>query len=144
MAPGSLRTCSKNLPKLRALRGDLALIFNYMKMLDPVQPCGKEKFANTQNSGRVSDVIRAQYNKVMRGERLSTNMRDDFLGRQKCYITDRLTIWAEQVWYERLAQQMGVNPRSDNRFQHGPGKTETKKPELTLGKRNQAASRSRH
>jgi len=61
--------------------GDLALIFNYMKILDPGSTVREGEFSNAQNSGGIPDRIRAQYNKVLEGERLSQPMRDDFLGR---------------------------------------------------------------
>ena len=59
--------------------GDLALIFNYMKMLDPGSTVREGEFANAQNSGSVPTQIMAQYNKVLKGERLTGGQRTDFL-----------------------------------------------------------------
>lgn len=61
--------------------GDLALIFNYMKMLDPGSVVREGEFANAQNSAGVPQRIRAQYNNVINGERLSSAIRDDFVDR---------------------------------------------------------------
>lgn len=61
--------------------GDLALIFNYMKVLDPGSVVREGEFANAESSGSVPDRIWKTYNKVLRGERLSTDMRADFLDR---------------------------------------------------------------
>lgn len=61
--------------------GDLALIFNYMKVLDPGSTVREGEFANAENSGGIPDRIRAQYNKVRSGERLSDVQRSDFVDR---------------------------------------------------------------
>ena len=63
--------------------GDLALIFNYMKMLDPGSTVREGEFANAQNSGSVPEILVARYNAVRNGERLSQSIRDDFMDRSK-------------------------------------------------------------
>ena len=59
--------------------GDLSLIFNYMKMLDPGSVVREGEFANAQNSASVPDRIRATYNRVLAGERLADETRKDFI-----------------------------------------------------------------
>ena len=61
--------------------GDLAMIFNYMKILDPGSTVREGEFANAQNSGGIDDKTVALYNQVIKGTRLSQTQRDDFLGR---------------------------------------------------------------
>jgi len=61
--------------------GDLALIFNYMKMLDPGSTVREGEFANAQNSAGVPERIRAQFNQVQSGQRLADTQRNDFLDR---------------------------------------------------------------
>lgn len=61
--------------------GDLALIFNYMKMLDPGSTVREGEFATAQNAAGVPDRIRAQMNSVLNGERLSESTRNDFVDR---------------------------------------------------------------
>jgi hypothetical protein len=63
--------------------GDLALIFNYMKMLDPGSAVREGEFANAQNAGSVSTAIRNIYNKMVSGERLSESQRKMFSGQAK-------------------------------------------------------------
>lgn len=58
--------------------GDLALIFNYMKMLDPGSAVREGEFANAQNAAGVPDMIRNQWNKLVSGERLNPAQRDSF------------------------------------------------------------------
>ena len=61
--------------------GDLALIFNYMKILDPGSTVREGEFANAQNSGGVDDRVIALYNSLFAGTRLSQVQRDDFINR---------------------------------------------------------------
>lgn len=61
--------------------GDLALIFNYMKMLDPGSTVREGEFANAQNSAGIPERLRGMYNNVVSGKRLSTTQRSDFINR---------------------------------------------------------------
>lgn len=79
--------------------GDLALIFNYMKMLDPGSAVRETEFANAENAGSVPERIRAQYNKIFTGERLSTAQRTDFMDR------------AEKLFERALQEQQKTNQR---------------------------------
>lgn len=104
--------------------GDLALIFNYMKMLDPGSTVREGEFANAQNSGGVPDIVRAQYNKVISGERLSNEMRNDFVSRaDKIYGGQEERQGDREAEFKRLANAYGYNPsrvivnlRSKNRY----------------------------
>ncbi len=58
--------------------GDLALIFNFMKMLDPGSVVREGEFATAQNTAGVPDRLRNQYNKLISGERLTTRQRRGF------------------------------------------------------------------
>lgn len=59
--------------------GDLALIFNYMKLLDPGSVVREGEFANAQNAAGVPERIKAQYNRLINGERLTADTRADFV-----------------------------------------------------------------
>lgn len=61
--------------------GDIALIFNYMKMLDPGSVVREGEFATAQNAGGVDDSVLNMYNKLIDGERLQPNQRKMFAGR---------------------------------------------------------------
>lgn len=61
--------------------GDLALIFNYMKVLDPGSTVREGEFATAQNSGSVDDRTRSLYNRIVSGQRLSEDQRKDFVDR---------------------------------------------------------------
>lgn len=63
--------------------GDLALIFNYMKVLDPGSTVREGEFANAQNAAGIPERIRALYNNAMQGTRLTETQRSDFLSRAR-------------------------------------------------------------
>jgi hypothetical protein len=106
--------------------GDLALIFNYMKVLDPGSTVREGEFATAQNAGSVPARIWAQYNKIMSGERLAPDQRNDFVSR-----ATKLYQGAEARWdsgiktrYESLAKRYGLDPAevlSDPRAGLAPG-----------------------
>jgi hypothetical protein len=58
--------------------GDLSLIFNFMKMLDPGSVVREGEFATAQNAAGVPERIRNIYARLMSGERLSPDQRADF------------------------------------------------------------------
>ena len=60
--------------------GDLALIFNYMKMLDPGSTVREGEFATAQNAEGVSGRIINVYNNLLSGERLNEGQRENFTG----------------------------------------------------------------
>lgn len=91
--------------------GDLAVIFNYMKMLDPESVVRESEFATAANSAGVPERIRAQYNKVLNGERLAAKTRADFVDRAKrLYQEQSKTHSKLRQEYERLAKSYGANP----------------------------------
>lgn len=69
----------QNAAKEPSAAGDLSLIFNYMKMLDPRSTVREGEFANAQNAAGVPTKILNTYNNIMSGQRLSAEQRIDFL-----------------------------------------------------------------
>ena len=61
--------------------GDLALIFNYMKMLDPGSTVREGEFATASNSASVPERLRGLYNQTIEGTRLTDSQRTDFVNR---------------------------------------------------------------
>ena len=90
--------------------GDVALIFNYMKMLDPGSVVRESEYAVAANAAGVPQRIRALWNRTLDGERLSQATRTDFAdtaerlfkqqsGSQKKLISE----------YGRLAERAGID-----------------------------------
>jgi hypothetical protein len=91
--------------------GDLALIFNYMKILDPGSVVRESEFANAAATGSFGDRLKAAGQKLLRGERLSDDMRADFLNVAKSLYEKHSEI--QQVVidkYTKLAQKRGIPP----------------------------------
>lgn len=90
--------------------GDLALIFSFMKILDPGSVVKETEFANAQNAANVPDRVRNQWNRAMNGERLSAEQRADFLAQAERIKAAQLKPY-EQIAseYGRLAEEMGLD-----------------------------------
>lgn len=58
--------------------GDLSLIFSFMKLLDPNSTVREGEFANAENAAGVPTRIRARYNRIVDGQRLTKGQRNDF------------------------------------------------------------------
>lgn len=61
--------------------GDLSLIFNYMKMLDPGSTVREGEFATAAGAASVPERMKGAYNKVISGERLTVAQRAQFVNR---------------------------------------------------------------
>jgi hypothetical protein len=58
--------------------GDYGVIFGFLKILDPGSTVREGEFATVENSRGVTESVRALYNKVKEGERLSPEQRRQF------------------------------------------------------------------
>lgn len=90
--------------------GDLALIFNYMKILDPGSVVRETEFATAQNAAGVPERLRAQYNRVVNGERLSVETRKDFVDRARRLYEGQAGQFENKVLkrYKDLASRYGI------------------------------------
>lgn len=91
--------------------GDIALIFNYMKMLDPQSVVREGEFATAANAGGVSEYIRNSYNRLVSGERLTAGQRQDFLGQARGLATEQLESQrALEDEFRRISSRQGIAP----------------------------------
>lgn len=106
--------------------GDLALIFNYMKMLDPGSAVREGEFANAQNAAGVPDQIRNQFNRLMGGERLNPGQRKSFKEQAfKIYEPYKKQSERLRTTYTSEAKRIGIDPSAI--FLSAP-QEETEKP----------------
>ena len=90
--------------------GDLALIFNYMKMLDPGSTVREGEFATAQNSAGIPDRVKAMYNNTISGERLSDKTRKDFLSRSDMLYSRQLSTHKKlEKQFKGLAGKYGLS-----------------------------------
>jgi|TARA_R110002153_G_scaffold102846_2_gene239774 hypothetical protein len=90
--------------------GDISLIFQYMKMLDPRSTVREGEFATVQNAGSIPEIVRAKFNSVKEGTKLTEDMRADYLKQaenlyntaleNQSYIENEYTTFAEQYGFD--------------------------------------------
>lgn len=93
--------------------GDIALIFNFMKMNDPGSVVREGEFATAQNAAGIPERIRAQYNRALRGERLTDVQRGDFVETSRGLLSAQLQAQgvADQQFRE-IAERQGLKPEN--------------------------------
>lgn len=91
--------------------GDQALVFGYMKLLDPGSTVRDSERADATNAQGVPSWVRTQWNKVFTGETLSPEQRKMFKREAgKTYAAQRKGIEEGANEYRRLAEQEGFDP----------------------------------
>lgn len=92
--------------------GDIAGIYNFMRMNDPGSTVREGEYATAQNAAGVPDQIRNLYNKLTAGERLNPNQRKDFLNQaEKLYGSQYEKQLLVNRDLEEVAKQTGINPK---------------------------------
>lgn len=91
--------------------GDLSLIFGYMKLLDPGSVVREGEFANAENAQGVPDRIRNVWNKIVAGERLNPDTRQEFVAAAQELAnaqTERQNRISKQ--FHGIATEAGLDP----------------------------------
>lgn len=91
--------------------GDISLIYNYMRLMDPGSTVREGEFATAANAGSVPQSIIAKYNAVVNGEKLSPEVRAQFKAESEKPFrvhVDRYHQAASE--YRRISKQMGLDP----------------------------------
>jgi hypothetical protein len=105
--------------------GDLALVFNFMKILDPGSTVREGEFATASNAGGVDDKMKSMYNSVIEGTILSEDQRADFLNRAgKLYKGAENLYNKTSSYYEGLSGKTQAEFAPDLRYT-SPNKKET-------------------
>ncbi len=90
---------------------DIALIFNYMKLLDPGSVVREGEFATARNAGGIPDRVVAIYNGVVKGDILSKEVRTSFVAAAEEVLKPyRDQFHATKIRYSNLAKSEGVEP----------------------------------
>lgn len=92
-------------------QADIALVYSFMKMLDPTSVVREGEFATAENAGGIPDRVSQLYNRALRGERLPPQVRDDMLKQARAQygaIEGQHSQLEKQ--YRDLAQRNGVRP----------------------------------
>lgn len=92
---------------------DIALIFGYMKVLDPTSTVREGEFATAQNVGNVPQSVWNLYNRLMTGERLQPEQRQGFVEAARTNLVPHLKRQqAVDLSYEQMANRYGLNPQN--------------------------------
>lgn len=90
---------------------DLAMIFSFMKSLDPTSTVREGEFANAQNATGIPERVRNQYNAAITGERLNPKQRLQFVATAATtYKQQRETYNGRAQEFRGYAQDYGVSP----------------------------------
>lgn len=93
--------------------GDIALIFNFMKMLDPGSTVREGEFATAQNAAGVPDQVVNLYNRIINGYRLNETQRDDFSGHARRLYKTQESQYNQTVQnFKDIAGRKGLDPRN--------------------------------
>lgn len=91
--------------------GDLSLIFNYMKVLDPGSTVREGEFAQAAATGSLPQQIQAYWDKKTMGFRLTPEQRSDFVRRtQDLYKAQEGSYLQNKEMAKRIAQTYGIDP----------------------------------
>lgn len=93
--------------------GDMAVIFGIMKLNDPGSTVREGEYATAQNAASVPEALRARYNSVINGQKLTPAQRADFLNTgQKLYEGQKVKYDQVKDQYSQIAQRQGLDPRN--------------------------------
>ena len=92
---------------------DMALIFGFMKLLDPTSTVREGEYATAQNATGIPGRVQNAYNKAIDGVILNIDQRNDFLGQSKKQYDARLGEYKElKTTYTKLAKRKGFDPEN--------------------------------
>lgn len=90
--------------------GDMALVFQYMKMLDPTSTVREGEYATASNSGGVPSAIQGLYNKALGEGSIGTKARAEILTQaNKFYQAAGLQHDRLQNEFTKIAKSRGMN-----------------------------------
>ena len=91
--------------------GDMALIFAFMKILDPGSSVKEGEYASAKDAQGVPDKVRTAYNKALAGEILAPDTRAAFVRESEgLYETERARYSAAAQRYRGLAEKQKMAP----------------------------------
>ncbi len=91
---------------------DVAMIFAFMKMLDPESVVREGEQATAANARGVEDRVRSLYNRLIKGDKLAPEQRLDFVSQARKIYQKRLqTQKSAEQFYTGLSGQYGLDPQ---------------------------------
>ncbi|WP_066781894.1 hypothetical protein [Sphingomonas sp. CCH5-D11] len=96
----------------KTAQDDIALVFSYMKMLDPGSVVREGEYATAQNAASIPENIRNLYNRGVSGNRLTEQQRKNMASLvDRFYQSERETYNSAATQYQGYAQDYGIDPK---------------------------------
>ena len=93
--------------------GDMSKIFGYMKILDPSSTVREGEYASAENSRGIPESMRAMYNKVVDGTRLTARQRAEFDASALALVDSQKNQFDQiSTFYTNTAKRQGSNPEN--------------------------------
>jgi len=93
--------------------GDMSRIFGYMKILDPGSTVREGEYASAENARGVPASVMAQYNKVLNGQRLTPQQRNEFTQSAGDLVNSQKQQFGDVAkYYGDISGRYGVNPQN--------------------------------
>lgn len=93
--------------------GDIALVFSYMKILDPASTVREGEFATASNAAGVPSTVMAQWNRIVGGGRLDSKARTEIReSADKMWGTATARQNNVTKFFEQTAKRQGLNPKN--------------------------------
>lgn len=108
---------------------DMALIFNYMKVLDPGSTVREGEFQTAQNNAGLLQRLGVQWEKVKNGGRLDAAQRQKLVeAAERQYVASEDSFNTYRGEFQRVASEYGVKPENVTLDFAGRGGQVAKKP----------------
>lgn len=93
--------------------GDMSRIFGYMKILDPGSTVREGEYASAENARGVPASVMAQYNRVLNGQRLTPQQRNEFTQSAGDLVNSQKQQFGDVAkYYSDISGRYGVNPQN--------------------------------
>jgi hypothetical protein len=94
-------------------QGDMALLYGYMKILDPGSVVRESEFAMAAKTGSLGEQMQGLVTKVLNGERLPESVRKGFISEAKnVYQAQARSYMQAGDTYRGLAMRLGADPQN--------------------------------
>lgn len=100
---GTQRTMEAAIGKIESVgnsetpAGDMALLFSFMKLLDPNSTVREGEYATAANAGSAFERVGSLYNRVLNGQLLTASQRADFLGQSRKLYDSQMESTDKQI-----------------------------------------------
>lgn len=99
--------------KAPSAASDMAMIFAFMKLLDPSSVVRETEYANAENARGVPEYVTGIWNRLQRGERLTENQRQDFLNQALTLARLQRNQYARSMQkYRGIANRLKLDERN--------------------------------